>query len=65
MKLHIHEMLECPSVRPCVRPGKYLQFYWTEFRETRYLCTITHSAGKLFLFDTKWPTGSDFKVYGD
>ena len=24
MKLHIHEMLECPSVRPCVRPGKYL-----------------------------------------
>ena len=53
-----------PCVRPCVRPGKYLQFHWTEFRETSYMCTITYSAGTLFLFDAKWPTGSDFKLRG-
>ena len=53
-----------PSGRLSVRVSKYLQFQWTEFRETLYMCTITHSAGTFFLFDTKWPTGNDFKLRG-
>ena len=34
----------CPSVLPPVRAGEYFQCHWTEFRETLYICTISHSA---------------------